>query len=108
AIGTNRDYGIANADEFRVLKVGRKIKIGALLEDETVDDEKLIEVSVEDFPKLLQPAYCISVHRSQCATYRKPYTIYQTKKMRELGDLGKRLLYVALSRASDISLINIS
>jgi ATP-dependent exoDNAse (exonuclease V) alpha subunit len=88
------------------------VKVGAVLDDGSIDEDKILDIPVDIFPKLLQPAYCVSVHRSQCSTYRVPYTIYQTDKMREMdkteGDLGARLLYVALSRASDISLINVS
>ena len=113
AIESNKKYEIANADEFRViLFTANHVKVGAVLDDDSIDEDKIIDIPVDIFPKLLQPAYCVSVHRSQCSTYRVPYTIYQTDKMREMdeteGDLGARLLYVALSRASDISLINIS
>ena len=113
AIESNKTHEIANADEFRVISFNaNQVKVGAVLDDGSIDDDKILEIPVDIFPKLLQPAYCVSVHRSQCSTYRTPYTIYQTDKIREMdkteGDLGARLLYVALSRASDISLINVS
>ena len=112
AIESCKKYNIANAEEFKVMSFTKKnVTIGIVLEDGSVDEEYM-EVPLIDFPKMLQPSYCISVHRSQCATFRTPYTIYQTKKMRlmdaEGGDMGARLLYVALSRASDIGLINVS
>jgi 5-methylcytosine-specific restriction endonuclease McrA len=114
AIDTDKKLNIVNAEEFVVLELSKKgITIAVTLEDESIDYETQVTVPVNRFPHLLQPAYCISSHRSQCSTIRVPYTIYQTKFMREMdekrgGDLGKRLLYVSLSRAADIKLINIS
>jgi hypothetical protein len=108
AIATSSKYNIANAEEFRVVKFNAKeVTIGVVLEDGSIDEEEIV-IPVSELPNLVQPAYCISVHRSQCATYREPYTIFQTARMKDMGDMGKRLLYVALSRAADMSLINIS
>jgi ATP-dependent exoDNAse (exonuclease V) alpha subunit len=114
AIDTWEKYGIVNAEEYRVISfTAKEIKVAVVLDDDEIDEDTEVTIPVKEFPHLLQPAYCISVHRSQCGTFRRPYTIYQTKKMREMdkntgGDLGKRLLYVALSRASDPKFINIS
>jgi hypothetical protein len=101
AIDTDKKLNIVNAEEFIVLAIGKKgITIAVTLEDESIDYETEVTIPVNRFPQILQPAYCISVHRSQCSTIRVPYTIYQTKFMREIdekrgGDLGARLLYVA-------------
>jgi hypothetical protein len=113
-IDTCEKWGVVNAEEYRVMSfTAKEIKVAVVLDDDEVDEDTLVSIPVAQFPYLLQPAYCISVHRSQCGTFRRPYTIYQTKKMRAMDkqtgeDLGKRLLYVALSRASDPSFINIS
>jgi 5-methylcytosine-specific restriction endonuclease McrA len=109
-----KEYSIANAEEYRVMRFNKvAVEIAPVMEDGSVDETMCICMPVGEFPKLLQPAYCISIHRSQCSTFRVPYTIYQCEKMRKMdkdngGDLGARLMYVALSRAADIKLINIS
>jgi ATP-dependent exoDNAse (exonuclease V) alpha subunit len=108
----HKDFEISNAEEFIVVSFNKKeVKLKYVFDDDNADEET-IKVPIEMLPYLLQPAYCISIHRSQCSTYRVPYTIYQTDKMAEMdengGDLGKRLLYVALSRADNIDKINIS
>ena len=46
-------------------------------------------------------AYCITTHKAQGATFDEPYTIHEFEKFDE------RLRYVALSRSTDIQLINI-
>ncbi len=46
-------------------------------------------------------AFCITIHKSQGATFDKPYTIHEFDK------LDNRLKYVAMSRATDTKLINI-
>jgi ATP-dependent exoDNAse (exonuclease V) alpha subunit len=107
----HKDYEISNAEEFVVVSFTKtEVTLKVVFDEE--GEEKIVIIPVVDLPHLMQPGYCLSVHRSQCSSYRVPYTIYQTqkmKKMRESGsDLGKRLLYVALSRATDIKLINIS
>lgn len=113
-IDTWEKYGIVNAEQYIVIAFDqRTIEVGIVLDDDEIDADTIVSIPVAEFGRLLQPAYCISVHRSQCGTFRRPYTIYQTKKMREMDeaggdDLGKRLLYVALSRASDPKFINIS
>jgi 5-methylcytosine-specific restriction endonuclease McrA len=110
AIETNRSMGIANSDEFTVVKVtDAEVTIAFVLDDETIDASKeKIVVPVDVFPRILQPAYCKTCHRSQCTTIRAPFTVYQSTYMSKAGDFGAKLLYVALSRAADYSLINIS
>jgi len=69
AIESNKTHEIANADEFRVISFNaNQVKVGAVLDDGSIDDDKILEIPVDIFPKLLQPAYCVSVHRSQCST----------------------------------------
>ena len=54
-----------------------------------------------EFTKIFNIAYCITVHKSQGATFDEAYTIH------EFNQFDERLKYVALSRATDINLINI-
>ena len=46
-------------------------------------------------------AFCTTVHKSQGETYNSEYTIHEFERFDE------SLKYVALSRATDVSLINI-
>ena len=50
---------------------------------------------------MFRVAFCITVHKSQGETYSDNYTIHEFERF------DGRLKYVALSRATDFSLINI-
>jgi len=65
------------------------------------NSEKELLIDKDDFQKLFYVAYCITIHSSQGETFNESYTIYDWER------LDKRLRYVALTRASDISYINI-
>ena len=53
------------------------------------------------FKKMFNIAYCTTVHKSQGETYKHEYTIHEFERFSD------SLKYVALSRATDIKLINI-
>ena len=113
AISTNTKLNIANGEEFKVVSWTKKaVVVGCVLEDGSIDEDLNIEVPMDVYPRLLQPGFCISIHRSQGSTYDVPYTIYQFDRLQEMCkrglDIGKRLLYVAMSRATDPKLINFS
>ena len=63
----------------------------------TVTNEMKEEVNIpaKKFHKLFSLAFCITIHKSQGATFDGKYTIYEWDK------LDKKLKYVALSRATD-------
>ena len=65
------------------------------------NDEKELKISLDKFQEFFYPAYCITIHKSQGQSYNFPYTIHEWNR------LDKRLKYVALTRATDIKLINI-
>ena len=65
------------------------------------DDGREHTVPISEFTKIFNIAYCITVHRAQGATFDEPYSIH------EFNQFDERLKYVALSRATDINLINI-
>jgi ATP-dependent exoDNAse (exonuclease V) alpha subunit len=68
----------------------------------TVEDEgREHTVPIPEFTKIFNVAYCITCHRAQGMTIDEPYTIH------EFNQYCERLKYVALSRATDINLINI-
>ena len=65
------------------------------------DEGREQEVPIPEFTKMFNVAYCITVHKSQGQTIDEPYTIH------EFEQFDQRLKYVALSRSTDINLINI-
>ena len=65
------------------------------------NDMKTLIIDMDKFQEYFYVAYCITIHKSQGATYNFPYTIHQWNR------LAKRLRYVALTRAIDMKLINI-
>ena len=62
---------------------------------------KNLIINIDIFQEYFYVAYCITIHKSQGATFNFPYTIH------EFNRLDKRLKYVALTSATDIKLINI-
>jgi len=109
------DFSVANGEEYIVLgfnQTARTVTIAPTLEDGSADKEMKMQVDMDTFGKYFQPAYCLSIHRSQGSSFNFPYTIYQVKKMKDMvargDDTGSRLLYVALSRATKMSNINVS
>ena len=91
-----KSLGICNNDCFTISEI-RKDKI--IIAD---DNNEFIEIPVEKFQYLFNPAYCITVHKSQGQTYNHEYTIHEFSKYDD------KLKYVSLSRATDINNINIS
>ena len=65
------------------------------------NDLKKLMIDIINFQEYFYPAYCITIHKSQGQTYNFPYTIHQFNR------LDKRLKYVALTRSTDMKLINI-
>lgn len=59
-----------------------------------------------DIYKYINLAYCMTIHKSQGTTIEQPYTIHDIKYMMNL-DIGRQLLYVALTRAADYDLISL-
>ena len=61
-----------------------------------------MEIKVVDkLTKYLQPSYATTIHSVQGATIDKPFSIHEWDKLNE------SLRYVALSRSTDKSLVNI-
>ena len=63
----------------------------------TISNEmkKDIEIPTDKFNKLFYLAFCITIHKSQGATFNEKYTIYEWLKQ------NRKMKYVALSRATD-------
>jgi ATP-dependent exoDNAse (exonuclease V) alpha subunit len=90
-----KSMNIFNNDYFIVKKISK--------DTITIQNEldEIIEIEHKDIKYLFNLAFCISVHKSQGATFNKEYAIHEWEKM------DKKLKYVALSRATCKSLINI-
>ena len=61
--------------------------------------EEMIKIKHEEF-KFFELAYCITVHCSQGDTIKEPYSIYEWQRF------NKKLMYVAMSRATMKSHVN--
>ena len=92
----NKELNIYN-NEMYTIKAIKKTEEVIIV----VDDDKEQEVPIKEFVKMFNVAFCITCHKSQGATFDEPYTIH------EFEMFDNRLKYVALSRATDINLINI-
>ena len=92
----NKALSIYNNETFTIKEI-RKTKGVILIEDEG----RLQTIPYDDFSKLFYIAFCITVHKSQVATFNKQYSIH------EFNRFDNRLKYVSMSRATNKSLINI-
>ena len=95
ACRTNCAYDIANGELFNVTSF---TKNHIIIKDK---DSNTRKIDINDFTKLFYPAYCITAHKSQGATFDRPYTILEWSKMSD------RMKYVSISRATNKNLINI-
>ena len=68
---------------------------------------ELIEMQTSDFHRYWRPAFCITVHQSQCITINQPYTIYGWNHEHMLGPEGPRGRYVAVSRGTKMEHVQI-
>jgi len=92
----NKELNIFNNETFTIKAIKQKDDVIVV-----VDEGREQEVPIAEFTKMFNVAFCITTHKSQGATFDEPYTIH------EFDQFDKRLKYVALSRATDINLINI-
>jgi ATP-dependent exoDNAse (exonuclease V) alpha subunit len=92
----SKQLQIFNNETFTIKQIKRT-------ENEIVveDEGRERTVPIDEFTKIFNVAYCITVHRAQGCTFDDAYTIH------EFNQYDERLKYVALSRATDINLINI-
>ena len=72
-----------------------------LVSFDELDEKRTTVVDTETFADMFRPAYARTAHRVQGATIRAPYSIYDWNRMEE------RMKYVALSRGTSISNVNI-
>jgi 5-methylcytosine-specific restriction protein A len=92
----NKELNIYNNETYTIKAIKKSEDIIIV-----ADDDKEQEVPIKEFVRMFNVAFCITCHKAQGATFDEPYTIH------EFNQFDERLKYVALSRATDISLINI-
>ena len=92
---TTDKLDIMNNETFTILKIN---------EDNFVINVNGSDVSIntKEFSDLFYVAFAMTIHKSQGQTFNHDYTIYEWEK------LDKRLKYVALSRATDLSCIHLA
>ena len=95
---TNKAYDIMNNQQFEIHEIDFNKQSIHLRED---GDDRLTIINFDEFQNLFYVAYAITIHKSQAQTINHAYTIHEWHK------LDKRLRYVALSRATHESFINV-
>lgn len=84
-----KSLDIVNNEVFTVIKIN----------DDTItvynEIKNEIEIPTEKFNKTFYLAFCITIHKSQGATFNEKYTIHEWNKQ------NRKMKYVALSRATD-------
>lgn len=90
----DKEMELVNNEQFIIKKIEND-----LIYIENI--ERKMTIPLSKFQKLFYPAYCITIHRSQGATFNFPYTIHEWDR------LDKHLRYVGLTRGTNMNLINI-
>ena len=69
---------------------------------------ELLEMQTSEFHRFWRPAFCITVHQSQCTTIDQPYTIFGWNHEHMIGgEGGPRGRYVAVSRGTKMEYVQI-
>lgn len=92
-----KTLGVFKTSQYQIKTIG---KSDVILSDGKTED---ITFALDNFAKYFYPAFCITVHASQGCTIHEPYTIYDWNSQ----FMDERAKYVSLSRATDISHIQI-
>ena len=90
-----KSLDVVNNEMFFVSKIGKDTI-------EIFNQNKKLSIEKSKFNKLFLLSFCITVHKSQGATFNEKYVIHEWHKF------DKRLKYVAMSRSSNINNIIIN
>jgi 5-methylcytosine-specific restriction protein A len=96
ACRTQKSIGVFNSQSYKVIKFD---DINVTVESKATDE--YLEIDREKFTIFFYPSYCMTTHKSQGDTFDDMYTIWEWEKM------TKELRYVALTRGTQMSNINI-
>jgi ATP-dependent exoDNAse (exonuclease V) alpha subunit len=94
----NKDLNIMNNEMFRITKADAEFITITSSENTSI---ACMSIKTSDFVKLFNIGFCITIHCAQGQSYDHPYSIH------EFNRLDKRLRYVALSRSTKKSFINL-
>ena len=94
---TNKNLDILNSQTFTITKVTKDFM-------SYKDDKIEYHVPINDFHKYFYLGFCITVHASQGETFTQRYTIHDW----DIPCFCEKAKYVAMSRSTDISHIQIT
>jgi ATP-dependent exoDNAse (exonuclease V) alpha subunit len=97
----NVGQGLVNNDETYVVNFNKKTK-----KVKVANPGGKEEFSYVEFTEYYNPAYAITIHRSQGQTYTEPYCLTELDLIKRCRE-GRELLYVALTRARSKSLVRL-
>ena len=94
----DKTFRICNNEMFTTGKLNEDRSIVDII---SKDDEKIkFSIPIKLFTIYFNPSYCVTVHKSQGATFSEPFTIHEFNKF------DSRLKYVAISRAQNVNQLN--
>jgi len=100
ACQTRESLGFFNCETWKVKSWNsNEVK---LVSDDELPEKRYAIIPTPELADLFRPGYCITSHRAQGKTIRRPYTIYDFARM------NNRAAYVAISRGTAIKSVNIS
>jgi hypothetical protein len=110
AMKSRSKYELYNSDRFVVTDFNRKTVTIRHVDEKEVPYDDVIKIPVSEVTRILQPAYCITLHRCQGMSIDRPFTIYEWSKFDKNVKEGgfHTFKYVALSRARRLKYINIA
>ncbi len=91
----NKSFDVINNEVFNVDKIDDEF---ITISNELKDSK---QIPVNQFNRMFYLALCITIHKSQGATFDEKYTIHEWSKQ------NRKLKYVAISRATDAKNIQI-
>ena len=94
---TNKKLKILNSERFVICSINNE-------NISVKEDEREITIKLQDFHKFFFIGFCITIHTSQGETFKEKYTIYDWN----FKHTCNRAKYVAISRATNISNIQIA
>jgi ATP-dependent exoDNAse (exonuclease V) alpha subunit len=104
----NAKFQVVNNEQYTLYKINDttlQIREKSAQEEAKKTKKAYSGKEINVFPKMFQrlfyPAYCITTHKMQGETIKTPYSIHEFDKMDE------KLKYVALTRATTKSHINL-
>ena len=96
-ICTRNKHGFSNGDRY-FYKSSNETHV---ILQEPGESKTEVKMEVHTFKYLFEPAYCTTVHSSQCITIREPFNVYEVDKF------SNRMAYTCFTRATSMDLIHV-